>query len=564
MPTPQPPNPDQNQSLRIVQDALPRLEQAMRESPALRALAADLGGWLINLAAAAAHHPDAAKAETARTGAPRPETAKAAPDTKPLQATAPAGDMLPKASPEDTPATPAKPEQIAPALAATLLKRKFEPETNGGLTPRTSATESAAMAKPRAATTEQVGPSPAALAPALAQARLEARAWEVRSKHGGGLPSASQAPWPELLEQARSLGVKLHAASAEHTAFHALFVANYANLAAATELAQHVWANTSAGAAPRQHSALLLAEAHSALNALSRRAGEHWGNACSHAVHGWLSAAAQVPGVGYLRFMRLDQPASPEDHADLAERIENARREHSLPGTREAQRDSARKKAEYHGRLLAKNLKAPEQYGESERTANIAAVLRAGEQYLELGGALSNKEVRSLVSLALGALREGEERPPGCERIEEDIEREQEEQDERSAQEVLRTKRPRAAEVSRAAKLVEGRVVVLIGGDPRPSQKELLERELAPRELRWVASRPTDAASRFEPHISRKDVDLVLHVIRWTRHGHTAAVGAACRTYEKPYVRLQGGVNPSTVAHAIIEQAGERLSRPAV
>lgn len=559
MPTPQPPNPDQNQSLRIVQDALPRLEQAMRESPALRALAADIGGWLVNAAASATDAP------AARVPA---EPAKPVPTSAPQPPSEVPGRQQPTALPLTGQITGPTPSPIPAPLAASLLKRKFEPDhSDGGLAPRTAPApnDSTASARPRPPEPAASGPSAAALAPLVKRARLEAQAWQARAGNKGA-PGVPADQWSAFLKQAHTLGHPLHADEADSLAGESasLFVANYTNLGAAAELAAHVWGDASASAVSRRETALLLAEAHSALNALSRKAGEHWGNASSHAAHEWLKSAAQTPDVGYLHYMRLDQPADPEAHAGLAERIEISRREHSVPGTREADRDAARKRAEHHGRILRKNLKNREQYADEDRIREIAAVLRAGEQYLELGGTLSNKEVRALVSLALGALREGEERPPGCERIEEDIEREQEEQDERSAQEVLRTKRPRAAEVSRAAKLVEGRVVVLIGGDPRPSQKELLERELAPRELRWVASRPTDASSRFEPHISRKDVDLVLHVIRWTRHGHTAAVGAACRTYEKPYVRLQGGVNPSTVAHAIIEQAGERLSRPAV
>jgi hypothetical protein len=563
-------NHDPNLVFKLISDSLPRLEQAMRESPALRALAADIGGWLINAAANAT--PDAGDAASVRAPG---ELAR--PMTTPAPGGQPSAGALGRQPPVNGPtigqlAAPAPALITGPThpplpatLAATLLKRKFEPDTSqGGLTARSPTAPSDSSSPPKARQPELAppGPAPSALAPLITRARLEAQAWAVRAKNDGA-PGQPADQWSAFLKQAQALGNPLHADEAETVAGEsaALFVPTYTNLAGAAEVVAHVWNDASAPAVARREAALLLAEAHSALNALSRRASEHWGNACSHVAHEWLKSAALLPEIGHLHYMRLNQPADPEAHADLAERIEVARREHSLPGTREADRDAARKRAEHHGRILRKNLKTGEKYADNDRLNEIAAVLAAGERFMELGGAVSNKEVRALVSLALGALREDEDRPPGCERVEEDIEREQAEKEENDAVELLRTKRPRSPEVNKAAELVKGRVVVLIGGDPRPSQKSLLERELAPRELRWIASRPTDAASRFETHINRKDVDLVLHVIRWTRHGHTAAVGGACRAHDKPYVRLQGGVNPSTVAHAIVEQAGERLSR---
>jgi hypothetical protein len=112
--------------------------------------------------------------------------------------------------------------------------------------------------------------------------------------------------------------------------------------------------------------------------------------------------------------------------------------------------------------------------------------------------------------------------------------------------------------VRRAAELLRGRSVVLIGGVRRPHAAEQLESALGLRELIWVEGRDQTYMA-FEPYVADPDVAVVLLAIRWSRHGFND-VKAFCSKYGKPLVRLPGGYNPNQVAFHIVSQVGDRLA----
>jgi hypothetical protein len=110
-----------------------------------------------------------------------------------------------------------------------------------------------------------------------------------------------------------------------------------------------------------------------------------------------------------------------------------------------------------------------------------------------------------------------------------------------------------------AQPLLRGKTAVLIGGDVRESRRTALVRDLGLAELRWIRSTPTKPATKFDADVKRSDVDLVLVAIRWVRHGTSDAAAAAATKFNKPLVRLPGGLGSNAVAHEILEQAKSRL-----
>lgn len=110
------------------------------------------------------------------------------------------------------------------------------------------------------------------------------------------------------------------------------------------------------------------------------------------------------------------------------------------------------------------------------------------------------------------------------------------------------------------ADLIQGRALVLIGGDSRSEPKEALERMLRLSELIWVPPKHGQSVSTFESSVARPDVAAVLLAIRWASHSFTD-VRHICRKYDKPLVRLPGGYSPNQVALQIVNQCSWRLKQ---
>jgi hypothetical protein len=118
--------------------------------------------------------------------------------------------------------------------------------------------------------------------------------------------------------------------------------------------------------------------------------------------------------------------------------------------------------------------------------------------------------------------------------------------------------RPLSPQVEAAARLLEGRVVVMIGGQARPQSRLALERALRLRSLNWITSEPHESLESFEPAIARPETALVILAIRWSSHSFEG-VKAICERHAKVFVRLPGGYSPNQVAAQILEQASGQL-----
>ena len=114
-------------------------------------------------------------------------------------------------------------------------------------------------------------------------------------------------------------------------------------------------------------------------------------------------------------------------------------------------------------------------------------------------------------------------------------------------------------ELQRTRELLQGRSLVMIGGERRASSAEALEEALGLRELIWIETREHQTHAVFEPFVARDDVAVVVLAIRWSSHGF-GEVKAFCDKYGKPLVRLPAGYSPNQVAYHMIHQVGDRLA----
>lgn len=109
--------------------------------------------------------------------------------------------------------------------------------------------------------------------------------------------------------------------------------------------------------------------------------------------------------------------------------------------------------------------------------------------------------------------------------------------------------------------LLRGRVLLVIGGDPRHQHREKLRDAFELADVLWpVASERNPTIAVFEPLVARPEVALVLLLIKLNRHGVTEELPAMCERHGKPVVRMTAGYNPEQVAAQIQKQVGKRLA----
>lgn len=116
-----------------------------------------------------------------------------------------------------------------------------------------------------------------------------------------------------------------------------------------------------------------------------------------------------------------------------------------------------------------------------------------------------------------------------------------------------------SADVEKVAALVDGRTMVLIGGQVRPPRRDALIRAFRLADLEWLSTPEHTSITYFEPFIARPETVVVLLAIRWSNHDY-AEVQQYCDKYGKLLVRLPAGYHPNQVAHQILNQVGDQLA----
>ncbi|GAA5501013.1 hypothetical protein Dxin01_00744 [Deinococcus xinjiangensis] len=115
------------------------------------------------------------------------------------------------------------------------------------------------------------------------------------------------------------------------------------------------------------------------------------------------------------------------------------------------------------------------------------------------------------------------------------------------------------AHVMQAAQLLEGCRVVLIGGQPSPERHAALTTSLKLADLDWLDTELYAHGLHAASHI-KPNTDLVILAIRWMGHAHNGLRDVA-RARGVPCVMHPSGLNPSSVAYQVLQQASEQLRR---
>ncbi len=247
--------------------------------------------------------------------------------------------------------------------------------------------------------------------------------------------------------------------------------------------------------------------------------------------------------------MRADDPADSTRYAEIMTRVEEVERRLEDSKRRGKQRRKLVGKVRHKASLIA------DESDSSEDTwRQLAAIV---DELIEDGMQPSNRELRDLLAPIIDHLPDLDEVPRGFELVLREIDR------------FMATcpppksnnnhhPAPPTPEVQEVARLLQGRAMVLIGGERRPASDQALKEAFRLEELVWIEAREHQSISTFEPAISRPEVAVVLLAIRWSSHSF-GEVREFCEQYGKHLVRLPGGYNPNQVAAQIMTQCSERL-----
>ncbi len=242
------------------------------------------------------------------------------------------------------------------------------------------------------------------------------------------------------------------------------------------------------------------------------------------------------------RYMRTDDPADPTNWSSLVDRIEALN----------ASDDQTRQQKErIEGIREPLRRIGAGQPGDDDWQAVVNTV----EELIGEGVPPSNREIRDLLLPVIDDLPDRDDLPPGFRLALREIDRYL---STRATPTRVAANSAPPAEVKEAARLLEGRSIVLIGGARRPEAQATLRRALHLKDLIWIETREHQSIESFEAVIARPEVALVLLAIRWSSHSF-GDVRQFCIRHGKPLVRLPGGYGLHQVAAQIISQCSELL-----
>ena len=266
-------------------------------------------------------------------------------------------------------------------------------------------------------------------------------------------------------------------------------------------------------------------------------------------VFGWLKDTTKAEEIFVARHMKLDDPLDPDDLPDAVAPI-CAELETVREGIdRQESRTKGLRQVRYHAGRIAKG-----KGSEHDCDKIVEAVVElVGE-----GLPPSNLELRALLLPVFDRLPDPDGRPAAYGRVFADVELNRERRPRLNGKEPATRKKVYSEEIRRAAHLLRGTELIVIGGERRVEAEHALTDALGLSELTWFTLSDDPTLDDLERAISRPEVSVVVQLIRWSRHRHGDAAELA-EEHGKPFVRIPGGCNPNAIARAILDQASERL-----
>ena len=112
-------------------------------------------------------------------------------------------------------------------------------------------------------------------------------------------------------------------------------------------------------------------------------------------------------------------------------------------------------------------------------------------------------------------------------------------------------------------KLLRGKRLLIVGGDPRPQHVQRIQMTLGFSAVEWIETRSSDPLGRKAVGaVEQSRADIVIVLIGLVRHAHAKRLSATCKESGTLLVRYRGkSPHPNGIAVAVTNQIGSRLSK---
>ncbi|MCC7388748.1 MAG: hypothetical protein IT431_08250 [Phycisphaerales bacterium] len=268
--------------------------------------------------------------------------------------------------------------------------------------------------------------------------------------------------------------------------------------------------------------------------------------------HAWLRWETKSRTVLVLRHMRLDNPPAPESIGEL---------EAGLRGLRQRVEEKTRRSTEVH--KLCNKVRYHADMLSTERSTE------PHHDWARIEAALGELERHSLtpdddrVAALFEELVDGELQPP------------QDAPRSHAAITVARSlvaaanetpaegpERRWSERVARVRRLLEGRRMVIVGGERRGDAIDRLCAAFGLADIDWVELAEHASGLPMRAPIQHDDTALVVVLIKLAGHLHVDEARRYAKAARKPVVMLKAGYNPERLALAVLNQASDQLAAP--
>lgn len=316
--------------------------------------------------------------------------------------------------------------------------------------------------------------------------------------------------------------------------------ANYQNLAKAARLAAR---SEELGQRPLRLGAVeLLAEAQSALRVSLRDTWLYNSDRDQDAAFTYLNQATKREEIFIERYMRLDDPADPLDHQNLASRLDDLAHRFENEAAHEKDVRKFLSKLKHHARIIANN---PDESREEDWLKIESAAASLVQSHLQIS------DPRLLDTL--GPIRDQLPELASLPNVRQVLSRDAARETPDAAP------REYSADVVRVRNHLRGGAVVLVGGERRPEAENRIREAFELRDVVWVSLGEHASSAPAQAPILRPEVRLVFILIKLAGHQHVEDVARFAREAGKPLVRVPAGYNPEQLAAQALTQVAHQL-----
>lgn len=298
----------------------------------------------------------------------------------------------------------------------------------------------------------------------------------------------------------------------------------------------------------------LLAEAHCMLRIALEPSWLTSPDNDQNETHHWLRHQTAHRRILLPDYLRSDDVADPAMADDLRRRILEVGAATRSERAAEQKVLQAFRKIRWHAKQI---LNAPDE----DRTEDYAKIGNAIASLLEMGVRPSDTRFREHLPTEVAAAFPASQMSSAVvqEAIHYTLERATPTEDENGWTDNEAERIADSAEIRRAAELIGGRSVVLIGGEPRNDQRERIESTLHTTVI-WPALNEHGPGEPMRAPIARPEVVAVFVIKRLAGHLHIDEAREYARAAGKPCITLTHGYNPAQIARALLGQAADRLA----